>query len=181
MIDPTQPPVDYANQPTIQVPVRVSIQEWSIEHYPDPETHLHDLGLKLFELVSNKSFMGPLPLEAWLFGGDAIQQVQFRTPPSQHLLASMCGMSGVQHIAVLGELKKMEQGRLSRLAHVFIEDQQGRWWFGAQGLDDNGAVLFPEPAVSSIIEGGKPLGIGGWFAMSRRLGLQGHFSGWNEN
>ena len=181
MIDPTQPPIDYASQRTIQVPVRVSIQEWSIDKFPSPDTHLHQLGLQLFELVVNKSHMGSLPLEAWLFGGDAIQQVQFKKPPSNHLLASMCGMSGVQHIAVLGELKKMDKGQLNRLAHVFIEDQQGRWWFGAQGLDNNGVVLFSEPAVSSVYEGGKPLGIGGWFALSRRLGLQGHFSGWDEN
>lgn len=181
MIDPTQPPIDYSVHPTFQVPVRVSIHEWSMEQYPNPETNLNQLGLKLFELVANKSYMGPLPLEAWLFAGDVIQQVQFKTPPSQHLLASMCGMSGVQHIAVLGELTKVEKGRLSRLAHVFIEDQQGRWWFGAQGLDDNGTVIFSEPAISSIQDGGKPLGVGGWFAMSRRFGLKGHFSGWNEN
>ena len=181
MIDPTLPPIDFSEIPNTQVPVRVKIVEWNREQYPDPEMNIDGLGRRLFELVANQSLMGDLPLEAWIFSGDAIQVVQFRSPPTPQLLASMCGMSGVVHIALLGEIFKMTRGQQQRLAHVYIEDQQGRWWFGAQGLDDTGGVIFSEPAVSSVYQGGKPVGLGGWFALSRRTGLQGKFTGWNEN
>ena len=43
----------------------------------------------------------------------------------------MSGMPGVEQITVVG-LFKRERNATHPMAHVYLEDKQGRWWFGAQ-------------------------------------------------
>ena len=63
------------------------------------------------------------------------------------------------------------------MAHVYLEDREGRWWFGAQALDDNGMVVFDEPgAISKLQSDGKPLGVGWMVCTGTEIGLEGRLS-----
>ena len=152
------------------------VLQWNVDLYPLLDRDLTTAGYRLFDQVVQQSYMGPLKLEVWLFGQGAIQIFQFEQPISHVALGALSGMPGVEQMAVLGQIVKRERHKTHPMAHVYLEDREGRWWFGAQALDENGMVVFDEPAISKLQSDGKPLGVGGWFALGRRLGLRGHLS-----
>ena len=152
------------------------VLQWNMDLYPLLDRDLTTAGYRLFDQVAQQSYMGPLKLEVWLFGQGAIQIFQFERPISHIALGALSGMPGVEQMAVLGQILKRERQNTHPMAHVYLEDREGRWWFGAQALDDNGMVVFEEPAISKLRSDGQPLGVGGWFALGRRLGLRGHLS-----
>lgn len=169
-------PSAYRLTETQSLSAQSKLVQWDMEEYPLLDSNLTKAGHLLFAQVAQQSYMGPLKLEVWLFGQGAIQIFQFDTPPSHVALGALSGMPGVEQMAVMGQIVKREKQSTHPMAHVYLEDIQGRWWFGAQALDDNGMVVFDEPAISKLRSDGKPLGVGGWFALGRRLGLRGHLS-----
>lgn len=152
--------------------VRSKVLQWNRVTHPVLEVDLTVAGSNLFQQVAHHSYMGSIPFEIWVFGQGAIQIFQFDTPPHVFALGALCGMPGVDQVAVMGPIIKRERGSSQSMAHVYLEDQEGRWWFGVQALKEDGSVVFDEPAVSKLRSDGKPLGVGGWFALSRRLGLR---------
>ena len=166
-------PNPYRLTETQSVLAQSTIVPWDMEAYPLLDRDLTIAGHNLFAQVAQQSYLGPLQLEVWLFGQEAIQIFRFDQPPSHVALGAMSGMPGVEQIAVVGPIHKRERNATHPMAHVYLEDKQGRWWFGAQALDENGMVVFDEPAISKLRSDGKPLGVGGWFALGRRLGLSG--------
>ncbi len=152
--------------------VRSKVLEWDRSMHPLLELDLTGAGPHLFQQVAHHSYMGAIPFEIWVFGQGAIQIFQFDSPPHAFTMGALCGMPGVDQVAVMGPIVKRERGNSQSMAHVYLEDQEGRWWFGVQALNIDGSVVFDEPAVSKLRSDGKPLGVGGWFALSRRLGLR---------
>lgn len=148
-----------------------TVVPWNRNEYPLLEQDSDCVGERLFSLVAERSYMGVVPLEIWLFTQQTIHIVRLEKPPFQVLFSALSGMQGVEQMAVLGNITKRERGQQHSMVHVHVEDQQGRWWFGAQALNPEGMVVFDEPAASRVTEDGKPIGVGGWFAHSRRRHL----------
>lgn len=169
-------PNPYRLSETESLMAQSSVLQWDISRYPLLENDLSMAGIALFEQIARQSYMGSLKLDVWLFGQGAVQIFRFDQPPSHAALGALTSMPGVEQMAVMGLIHKRERNSTHPMAHVYVEDKQGRWWFGAQALDENGMVVFDEPAVSKLQTDGKPLGLGGWFALARRLGLTGRLS-----
>ena len=148
-----------------------TVVEWDRIEYPLLEQDPSRVGEQLFSLVAERSYMGGIPLEIWLFTQQTIHIVRLENPPFPVLFSALSGMQGVEQMAVLGNIIKRERGQHHSMAHVHVEDQQGRWWFGAQALSPEGMVVFDEPATLQVTADGKPIGVGGWFAHSRRRHL----------
>ena len=176
-VDPLSDPIEYAGDVTPLIPLRMHATEWNRVEYPLLSASPDQLGRRIFELVAQRTHLGTLPFEVWLFSNNSIQMIAPQQALNPIELAAMSGMSGVEQMAVLSELWKVEHGERKRLAHVYIEDQQGLWWFGSQALSEDGSVIVDEPAVEQALEDGKPVGMGGWFALSRRLQLRGKLQG----
>ncbi len=155
-----------------QIDLDVAVQVWDRSTHPLLENDARLAGDHLFEVVAERSYMGALPFEVWTFGRDSIQIFRLQGTVNPITLSVICGLPEIEQIAVLGQIHKRERGQIHPMAHVYVEDQQGRWWFGAQALDSQGIVVLDEPASSWVGEHGKPLGIGGWFAHSRRHRFQ---------
>lgn len=169
-------PSAYRLTETQSLMAQSKVLQWDMEMYPLLDRDLTTTGNRLFEQVAQQSYMGPLNLDVWLFGQGAIQMFRFDQPPSHVALGALSGMPGVEQMAVLGQILKRERKATHPMAHVYLEDKEGRWWFGAQVLDESGMVVFDEPAISKLRSDGKPIGVGGWFALGRRLGLTGRLS-----
>ena len=151
--------------PKFQVQIRHFA--WDKSSFPEEED---GLGKKLFSLVVEKSFVGRLPLELWLFTESAIQTIAFKQPVNHHQISSLCGMDGVVCAALLGPMViKPKEVR----AQVFIEWEDCKWWYGRQPLQKDGSVVFQFPKISKATAlDSKPIQLGGWFSTARRLGLQ---------
>ena len=169
-------PNPYRLTETQSILAQSTILLWDRDVYPLLDSDLTMAGHNLFAQVAQQSYLGPLKLEVWLFGQGAIQIFRLDQAPSHVALGAMSGMPGVEQIAVVGLIHKRERKATHPMAHVYLEDKQGRWWFGAQALDEGGMVVFDEPATSKLRSDGKPVGVGGWFALGRRLGLSGKLS-----
>ena len=149
--------------------VNVSIRNfaWEKDSFPESEDAL---GEKLFSLVVQRSLVGQLPLELWLFTENAIQAIAFRTRVSHRQVSAFCGLDGVHCAALLGALAPSKE---QRIGQVFIEWDNCRWWFGRQPLMNDGSIAFQIPKVTKASSGdGKPVHLGGWFSTARRLGLK---------
>ena len=149
--------------------VNVSIRNFAWEKDTFPETE-DALGEKLFSLVVQRSMLGKLPLELWLFTEDAIQTIAFQGKVSHRQVSAFCGLDGVQCAALLGVIAPSKE---EQIGQVFIEWENCRWWFGRQPLTKDGSIAFQIPKVTKATSGdGKPLQLGGWFSTARRLGLK---------
>jgi hypothetical protein len=147
-------------------PVQIRHFAWDKSSFPVEED---GLGEKLFSLVVEKSFVGRLPLELWLFTESAIQTVSFKNPVNYHQISSLCGMDGVVCAALMGSFVSQNQ---EVKAQVFIEWNDCRWWYGRQPLRKDGSVVFQFPKISKATSlDSKPIQLGGWFSTARRMGL----------
>lgn len=143
--------------------------------FPEDED---ELGEQLFQLVSNQSFLGGLPLELWLFTDSSIQTVSFGSRVSFFQVSALCGLEGVQAAALLGGAVKPNG---QKIGYVFLEWSNCRWWFGSQALGGDGGVVLNYPMVQKATNSDdKPLGFGAWFSTARRLGLKAQISGGAE-
>ena len=155
----------------VSFPAQVQHLSWDKERFPVEEDKL---GRAIFSLVAEKSFLGPLPLEAWIFSGDSLQIVRFAQGKIayQHM-AALAALPNVQYLALVGGLKKQNQ---KSIAQVFLEAPNGQWWFGSQGLNQEGQVWLMDPSIERAIDWmPKPFGLGGWFSTARRLGIKVEF------
>ena len=155
--------------------IRIQSFPWNRAEFPSFDTDGEALGHVLFDLVAKKSYSSSLPLEIWMFVADSIQSAQFQHPWGFEDLVGLASMDGVSMMAVLGPFTKKDQ---SKLAQVYIETSDCRWWLGAQALTPEGHVCMFEPVVTSALRGDdKPLGMGGWFSLARKLSIRGtiHF------
>lgn len=155
------------NQFHEKIHTRVRYLERDKNDFPDDE---EKLGEKLFALVANQSFLGELPLELWLFTESSIQIVNFSSRVSYFQVSALCGLDGVQFVAMLGGAVKKDG---QKIGYVFMEWTDCRWWFGSQALKQDGAVILSYPMIQKATNrDDKPLGLGGWFSTARRLGLK---------
>ena len=99
-----------------------------------------------------------------------------RLPPdeTQRMLSAIAGQDQVQCVALAAPLTVRTGPRTgARALVVYIEWPDNRWWTAWQPLDPDNCVMGEERAERTAAEGWpKPGGIGGWFAMARRLSLQ---------
>ena len=150
-----------------KIKTKVRYLERNKTDFPDNED---SIGRKLFELVSNQSFLGGLPLELWLFTESSIQIINFGSRVSFVQVSALCGLEGVQFVAMLGGATKKDG---QKIGFVFMEWRDCRWWFGSQALGQDGGVILNYPMIKKASErDDKPLGFGGWFSTARRLGLR---------
>lgn len=150
-----------------RIKTRVRYLERDRKDFPDDEDKV---GQKLFDLVANQSFLGPLPLELWLFTDTSIQIVNFTSKVSFVQVSALCGFDGVQFVALLGGAKKKDG---QKIGYVFMEWVDCRWWFGSQALGKDDSVILNYPMIKKATDkDDKPLGLGGWFSTARRLGLK---------
>lgn len=93
----------------------------------------------------------------------------------KRVLAAMAGQEGVECVAVLGAFRFRGSGPMNGqwVASVFIEWPDNRWWTGWQPIAPNRSLVGEGPQVRYAADGSpRPGGVGGWFALSRRLGLK---------
>lgn len=138
------------------------------------------LGESLFDLFSEALEQG-LPRPALLvFRPEQVEQIDalpiMRLPPplGMRLMSAAAGQDGVDCVALVAALTVRTGPRTgARAAVVYLEWPDNRWWSCWQPMDDRRELLGDEPAVRRAVEGWpKPGGLGGWFAMARRLGLR---------
>ena len=139
------------------------------------------LGDSLFKMVGDSLKKGfPTPA---LFVLRAGQVDRFSLKPilamplrqRNRYLAGLAGQDAVECVALLGTLRLRGRGPLAgqRVAVVFIEWPDNRWWNAWQVIGENGALLGDGPNVQCAVEGSpRPSGVGGWFALARRSGVQ---------
>ena len=154
-----------------RVKTKVRYFEWDKIKFPEDEDQL---GERLFQLVSNQSFLGPLPLELWLFTDSSIQTVSFHSRVSFFQVSALRGLEGVRAAALLGGAVKPNG---QKIGYVFLEWSNCRWWFGSQALGNDGGVVLNYPMVRKASNSDdKPLGFGAWFSTARRLELKAQIS-----
>lgn len=84
-------------------------------------------------------------------------------------IASFSTIEGTETVALVGILDRRRRGKSTeRVAAVFLEWPDGRWWMSVQAMDAQGLLVGEAPQIFSALNGdGKPRGLGGWFARAR--------------
>lgn len=96
------------------------------------------------------------------------------------MIAAMAGQTGVECVALLGvlRLRRSASGEHGRAAVTFIEWPDNRWWTSWMPIDSSGVPSQPELEARTAVEGfPRPGGVGGWFSLARRSGIQLHLAG----
>lgn len=111
--------------------------------------------------------------EVALFGlAPALAEPQ---PHRERLISALAGQPEVQAAAMLGVVN-LRFGRGdpgSPCAVVYLEFPDNRWWTAWQPVDEHRQPRGDGPTVRRAVDGHpRPGGVGGWFAMCRRLGLR---------
>ncbi len=159
------------------VRIRMHVAARDPDRFPEDDAAL---GASLFAMLG-KALQKGLPRPAFLVLRDgqveqidALPLLRLPQPRSRHMLAAAAGQDGVECVALVAPLTLRTGPKTgARAAVVFVEWPDNRWWTAWQPLDDDRNLLGEGPAVRSAEEGWpKPGGVGGWFAMSRRLSLK---------
>lgn len=98
-------------------------------------------------------------------------------PPVMHRrVAALAGMAGVEALAVVGTMRRRRRDRPEGdpVAVVFVEWNDGRWWFAVRPQAHQGGFApLTEAEVLRAVDGtSRPGGLGGWFSRARFEGLQ---------
>ena len=146
--------------------------------YPRDEERL---GRSLFSRVAAAVSRGrPAPV-VFVLREDAIDRFPLRemageSPASRRrMLAAMAGQDGVECVALVGAFRFRGSGPMNGqwVASVFVEWPDNRWWTAWQPIGDGRTLIGSEPQVRCAVDGSpRPGGVGGWFALARRLGLK---------
>lgn len=96
-------------------------------------------------------------------------------PQRERLIAALAGQPEVTAAAISG-IVNLRFGRAdpgTSCAVVYLEWPDNRWWTAWQPVDAERRPLGDGPTVRRAVDGApRPGGVGGWFAMCRRLGLK---------
>ena len=92
-------------------------------------SHFKTAGYRLFEQVAQQ-FIDHQPAYCLV---KEPSKYSVERPISHIALGAPSGMPGVEQM-VLGQILKRERQNTHPMAHVYLEDREGRWWFGAQAL-----------------------------------------------
>lgn len=138
------------------------------------------LGRALIEKLSLQLGRGPVPPVALLLREDAVQIVHIapllrRGGDTHRLVAALAGQPGVEAMAVAGMMNRGRRGGpTSRLAGVFIEWADGRWWGSWRPVDAQGRPIPTDmDDVQRAVDGlPRPAGLGAWFSRARFEGLR---------
>ena len=149
-----------------------------IDAYPREEERL---GRSLFSRVAAAVPRGrPAPV-VFVLRGEAIDRFPLRgmaggtAASQQRVLAAMAGQDGVECVALVGAFRFRGSGPMNGqwVASVFIEWPDNRWWTAWQPIGEDRNLIGHEPQVRCAVDGSpRPGGVGGWFALARRLGLK---------
>jgi hypothetical protein len=161
--------------PGIRVRVTVSPRAPEFAAANDDEFGERLLG-KVLALLAK----GGLPPAALLLRGDNVQIVYLEpllraTKDSHRVIASLAGQPGVEAVAILGRFtQRQKDGPSRRLAGVFIEWSDGRWWASWRPISEEGRLIpTDEDEVLRAVDGtARPGGLGGWFSRARFQGLR---------
>lgn len=165
--------------------IRVRSGKRSLERFPrDDEA----LGQQLSVLVAGALARG-LPRPAMLVlreeqvdWFDAVPILKVPAPHNQRMFAAISGQDDVECVALVGTFTVNRRGR-SRgpksdskpqlVLLCFIEWPDNRWWASWRFIGEQQRPLTSDPVIRSAVDGWpRPGGVGGWFAMARRLRLK---------
>jgi hypothetical protein len=135
-----------------------------------------ELGISLFGMLAAGLERGlPGPALLCLRDGE-VQQFSLapvlRLAPAhrERLVAAMAGQPGALCGAYVGPITVQPAQR--RLALVYLEWPDNRWWLAQQPLDEGHRLVGEAPELLRAVDGApKPQGIGGWYARCRRENL----------
>lgn len=139
------------------------------------------LGMGLYAMVTDALARGiPAPALVTLWDAelnlyDLRPVLQASWPEREHLLAALAAQHESSCAALIGVLQ-VSRGRgasAQRAAVVYLEWPDNRWWTAWSPLDAERQPVLGEPLVRRAVDGApRPGGVGGWYALSRRLGLK---------
>lgn len=148
------------------------------DRYPNGD---EDLGRQLFSAVCKALLRGrPAPV-AFVVYSDSIERFSLKPVADKpanlqrRLLSAMAGQPDVECVAVLGAFRFRGRGAMNGqlVASVFVEWPDNRWWTAWQPIGPNRSLIGAAPQIRTAMDGSpRPGGVGGWFALSRRLGLR---------
>jgi len=143
------------------------------------------LGQALFGMVRDSLKKG-LPRPVMLvFRDDQVDRFELAEAMKQpkvkrdRLFGAMASMKGVECMALLGVLRLRVAGPAPapHSAVAYVEWPDNRWWTAWVPLGRDGKPVKADPEVRTAEEGSpRPAGVGGWFSMARRAGLQLHLT-----
>jgi hypothetical protein len=127
---------------------------------------------------------GALPPAVLLLRADSVQVVYVQpllaaARDPHRVLASLAGQPGVEAIAILGRFTQRQKvGPARRLAGVFVEWANGRWWASWRPITEEGRLIpsDEEEVLRAVDDVPRPAGLGGWFARARFEGLSAEFT-----
>ena len=139
------------------------------------------LGERLFATLGDALAQGrPRPAILAIFEDrvdqlDAVPILSSPRPRREHLLGAIAGQDEAEAVALVGvlQLTMARRGPPVPAAVCFIEWADNRWWTAWQLLHADLSPATDEPIVRRAVDGyPRPGGVGGWFSLSRRLGLR---------
>lgn len=150
------------------------------EHLPVDQT----VGEHLVDLLVRASQRGPeLPVVAAVVRRDRLdlvelQPVERARVPLHRLLAAMCFSQTddggrAEAVGLIGAFRRRARGGSAerRVAMVFLEWEDCRWWQWIAEISPTGAVLPETARVRSALDGDAlPGGVGRWWSQARRSG-----------
>lgn len=164
-------------EPAFRVRVRVAVAP-PIPDFPEEDDAL---GRNLMERLCTHLQRGAPAPAAILLRRDSVQVVNIlpilrHGGDSHRLLAALCGHPDIEAMAIVGIMTRGRRGHptAARLAGVFIEWADGRWWGSWRPVDDR-LRLVPTDTdeVQRAVDGlSRPAGLGNWFRRARFEGLR---------
>lgn len=160
--------------------MRVRVGPRSAERFPTDDDAL---GAQLTALLSGVLARGlPRPVLLTVRADqvdwyDIAVLLNARPSHRQRMMAAIAGQDGVEAVAMLGTFKlrqRRQQAATSALV-CFIEWPDNRWWTSWRVLREDRSPISVAPIVRRAVDGSpRPGGVGGWFALARRLNLKLH-------
>ncbi len=165
---------------TVQPLHRLRGQSGPRDHDVFPEDDAR-LGRALFSKVVAALEKGRPAPAAFVIYGDRVDRFSMRTMSGaspitqQRIIAAMAGQADVECLAVLGAFRFRGSGPMNGqwVASVFVEWPDNRWWTAWQPIGPERSLVGEGAQVRCAVDGSpRPGGVGGWFALARRLGLK---------
>lgn len=146
------------------------------------------MGRALAERLATRMLRGPVRPAAVILRADSVHILDL-VPLLQsgrdvrRLVAGLAGGAGVEALALVGPMTRRFKGQpVERLAGVFVEWSDGRWWASFRPVDEHGRPIATDTDdVSRAVDGAaRPHGLGGWFSLARFHDLRAELSGPEE-
>lgn len=146
------------------------------------------LGRALTDRLAARMLRGPIRPAAVILRADTVHILDLvpllqSGRDARRLIAGLAGGAGVEALALVGPMTRRFKGQVvERLAGVFVEWSDGRWWASFRPVDEHGRPIATDTDdVQRALDGApRPGGLGGWFSLARFHDLHAELSGRDE-